>query len=226
MFSVCVFLGSMCLKLLLRDDFENLKYWLDPWLSCMFDWIHICVFHFSTSSSCNLDSFSTAGGLIKLLFSFLVIYPSTNPRQLHFSTPFCLTPLDTSIYRDLLGSYLSVNCDFPLIFLELSLDKLVFSPPKTLSLTPSLFPGNFQAFSSFFLHLVSFFSLIYMHFMFWNLGFGIFEKFWGFSKLMSFCWNFGMGFCLNKFKISCIALHKHYNSIIMHLDVFKLIVCW
>ena len=30
--------------------------------------------------------------------------------------------------------------------------------------------------------------------MFWNLGFGVFEKFWGFSRLLSFCWNFGMGF--------------------------------
>ena len=28
-------------------------------------------------------------------------------------------------------------------------------------------------------------------FMFWNLGFGGFENFWGFSKLMSFCWNLG-----------------------------------
>ena len=82
----------------------------------------------------------------------------------------------------------------------------------------------FKAFSSLSLHLVSFFSLIYMHFMFWNLGFGVFEKFWDFSKLMSFCWNFGMGFCLNEFKISCIASHKHYNSIVMHLDVCKLIV--
>ena len=31
---VCVCFGSMCLKLLLRDDFESLKYWLDPWLCC------------------------------------------------------------------------------------------------------------------------------------------------------------------------------------------------
>ena len=35
-----------------------------------------------------------------------------------------------------------------------------------------------------------------------------------------------MSVCLNEFKISCIASHKHYNSIIMHLDVCKLIVCW
>ena len=109
---------------------------------------------------------------------------------------------------------------------SLSLDRSVLSPPKTLSLTPNLFPSVFQAFSSFSLHLVSFFSLIYMHFMFWNLGFRVFEKFWGFSKLLSFYWNFGMGCYLNEFKISCIASYKHYNNIIMHLDVCNLIVCW
>ena len=43
--------------------------------------------------------------------------------------------------------------------------------------------------------------------MFWNLGFGVFEKFWGFSKLMSYFWNFGMGFHLNEFKTLYIASH-------------------
>ena len=43
---VCVFLGSLCLNLLLSDDFESLKCCLDPWLSCMLDCIHICVFPF------------------------------------------------------------------------------------------------------------------------------------------------------------------------------------
>ena len=43
---MCVFLGSMCLKLLLRDDFESLKCCLDLWLSCMLDCIHIYVFPF------------------------------------------------------------------------------------------------------------------------------------------------------------------------------------
>ena len=47
MFSVCeCFLGSLCLKLLFKDDFESLKCWLDHWLSCMLDCIHICVFPF------------------------------------------------------------------------------------------------------------------------------------------------------------------------------------
>ena len=42
---VCVFLRSLCLELLLRDDFERLLYWLDYWLSCMLDCIHVYVFH-------------------------------------------------------------------------------------------------------------------------------------------------------------------------------------
>ena len=154
-----------------------------------------------------LDSFSTADGSIELFFSFLLICPLTNPRQLHLSTPFCstpgltlistlarhlsiyqafqlpliaisiascqlgglieissgpliafrqlvdrssfflafywfvhrqfhlstpfcstpgLTPFDTFICRDLLSSYLSANRDFPLIFLNLSLDRLAW----------------------------------------------------------------------------------------------------
>ena len=40
---VCVF-GIYVLKILLRNIFESLKYCLDPWLSCMLDCIHICVF--------------------------------------------------------------------------------------------------------------------------------------------------------------------------------------
>ena len=144
-----------------------------------------------------LNSFSTASGSIKLLFSFLLICPSTDPRQLHPSTPFCLTPLDSSICQDLLGSYLSANCDFPLLFLDLSLDRLAFSPPKTLSLPLQIsFPSVLQAFSSFSLHLVSFFSLIYMHFMFWNLGFGVFKNFWVFFKIDEFLLKFWDRFLL------------------------------
>ena len=43
---MCVFLGSLCLIFLLRDDSESLKCWLDLLLSCMLDCIHICVFLF------------------------------------------------------------------------------------------------------------------------------------------------------------------------------------
>ena len=42
---MCV-LGSLCLSFFFRDVFERSKCCLDPWLSCMFDCIHICVFLF------------------------------------------------------------------------------------------------------------------------------------------------------------------------------------
>ena len=160
-----------------------------------------------------LDSFLTAGGSIKLPFRFLLICPSTTSSVNAFL-------LDTSIGQDLLGFYLSVNRDFPLIFLNLSLDRLVFSPPKTLSLTPNLIP---MCSSSFFELFSSLGKFLFSHLHVFHV---LKPRFWGFSKLMSFCWNFGMGFCLNEFKISYIASHKHYNSIIMHLDMCKLIMCW
>ena len=55
-----------------------------------------------------------------------------------------------------------------------------------------------------------------MHFMIFDLTFGFFDKLWGFSKFWSFCENFGLGFCLNDFKSSCITLHLHFNYIFMH----------
>ena len=76
------------------------------------------------------------------------------------------TYLDTFICRALLTFYIKVQRDPFLTFLDLSLNRLVFSPPKPLSLTPNFFlkvsSGSFQVF----LHLVSFLSLIFMHFMF------------------------------------------------------------
>ena len=139
-----------------------------------------------------------------------------------FVDVFSLTPLSIEIYWTSIYRFRVIRFSF--ISSSLSIALSPHLPNHSLSLQTS-FPSDFQAFSRFSLHLVCLFSLIYMHLMFWNLGFGVFEKFWGFSKLMSYWWNFGMGFCLNEFKISCIASHKHYNSIIMHLDVCKMIVC-
>ena len=51
--------------------------------------------------------------------------------------------------------------------------------------------------------------------MFWNLGFGVFEKFWGFSKLLSFCWNFGMG--LKDLILKSHALH--------HISIITVLSC-
>ena len=44
---VCVFLGSMCLKLQLRDVFERFIWCFNHWLCCMFDYIHVSIFLFS-----------------------------------------------------------------------------------------------------------------------------------------------------------------------------------
>ena len=44
---MCVCFGiKMLIIFLLRDVFGRSKCCLDPWLSCMFDYIHICVFLF------------------------------------------------------------------------------------------------------------------------------------------------------------------------------------
>ena len=58
-----------------------------------------------------------------------------------------------------------------------------------------------------------------MHFMHLDLGFGLFENFYGFSKLMKVLCNFWDVCCLNEFKTSCIALHSHYNNVSCILDV-------
>ena len=63
-----------------------------------------------------------------------------------------------------------------------------------------------------------------MHFIYSDLTFGIFDKLWGFSKLMEFLWNFWDGLCENGFKSSCIASHLHYNNVSCILDVCLL--CW
>ena len=194
----------LCFSLLEKLFLSNLDTFSTPgYISC-----------FSTSSYCNLDSFSTArwidqdffwildsfsivGGSIELPLAFCWFVPrqildSCICRRFIFSTPLSVEIYWTSIYR---------FCAIRFSFLSISFDSFVFSPPKPLSHS-KLLPQGFFKLLQVFLHLVSFKSLIYMHFMFWNLGFRVFEKFWGFSKLMSYWWNFGMGFCLNEFKIS------------------------
>ena len=52
-----------------------------------------------------------------------------------------------------------------------------------------------------------------------DLGFGLFDKFWGFSKLMKVLGNFWVGCYLFEFKTSCIASHEYYNNVSCILDV-------
>ena len=139
-----------------------------------------------------LDSFSTAGGSIELFFSFLLICPSTDPRQLHLSTPFLLytwldTCLDTSRHL-----YLSSFTDLLYKGLAWSDSHFSQSPSRQIHLFTSqtslshskLLPQGFFKLVQVFLHLVSFESLIYMHFMFWNLGFGVFQNWSDFVEIL------------------------------------------
>ena len=102
--------------------------------------------------------------------------------------------LNTSICWELLKLYI-LGCRDPVLISLISLDlsTLVHLPNHSLSLQNS-FPSVFQAFSRISLHLVSFDSLIFMHFILWNLSFWNFCKVWGFSKSKRFLWNFWDGF--------------------------------
>ena len=122
----------------MRDNFESLICWLDHWLSCMLDCIHVYVFllskncfeklawhlldtssiasyllsflsfflsqsrqHLDTwwinqASSYLLDSFSTPGGLIELLFLIRYFCSSMLSRHLHLSTSIFSIPTSTN----------------------------------------------------------------------------------------------------------------------------------
>ena len=98
-------------------------------------------------------------------------------------------------------------------FLNLSRSVRTCSPPKSLFLTPNIFP---KWFSSIFKFLSSLGMSLFSHLHAFHV---LKPRFWGFSKLMCYCWNFGMGFCLNEFKISCIAPHYIITVLSCILDV-------
>ena len=120
------------------------------------------------------------------------------------------TPLSVENYW---GSIYRLQRDLILIFsISLNLSVLIHLPNTFFSLKTF----NLRDFRPFLAsnHLVCFlFFSFFVHFMHLDLGFGVFENIWGFSKLLSYCWNFGMSFWLNEFKTSCITSH-------MHLDVY------
>ena len=70
-----------------------------------------------------------------------------------------------------------------------------------------------RAFSSSSMSLIHSFII---HFIFYDLTFGVCWKIWGFSNLKRFLQNFWDGICFNDPKCSCIALHLHFNYIFMH----------
>ena len=106
----------------------------------------------------NLDSFSTPGGSIELMFLYLMIYSSTPPQYLYLSNTFFLNTfldrwLDTSlnlICQDLLKHYLFFLVrSKPHFFQSLSLDSSLFSLPNNLISLQSWSSRFLQAFSSF-----------------------------------------------------------------------------
>ena len=109
-------------------------------------------------SSCLLDSFSIAGGYIKLLFLHLMDCSSTPPRYLYLSTTISSIPtsiassipLNTYIYRDLLRTYIFVLHD-PILISSISLDlSTSVHLPNTISLTLNLFLCDFSSFFNIF----------------------------------------------------------------------------
>ena len=149
-------------------------------------------------SSWTLDSFSIDGGLIKLLFCVFASFLDTSLIAVSVDVVFLNTFLDRWLdtSRHL---YLSRIIEALYIWLSRSgsyffdLSAPVHLPNHSLSLQTS-FPSVFQAFSRISLHLVSFDSLIFMHFILWNLSFWDSCKILGFSKSKRFLCNFWDGF--------------------------------
>ena len=140
------------------------------------------------------------------LLSFLLNCSSTDPRRLHKSKPFMLnTWLNTSICRDLLNSYINIQSDSVLTFLDLSL-----STDPSLHLPDTLFslqtfnPRDFRPLLAS-NHLVcSLISSFFMQFMHLDQSFGVFEKNLGFFKIFEFLLKFWDGFL---FTLSLNLMH-------------------
>ena len=104
---------------------------------------------------------------------------------MHPSKPFKLnTCLDTSICQDLLNSYIYIYIYVQhnpfLTFLDLSLNRSIFSPPKHYFLSQNLQP-------MWFLNSPCFKSLGMLSFLFILHAFHAFRsRFWGFWKILEF----------------------------------------
>ena len=110
---------------------------------------------------CILDSFSTPGGSIELLFLILMCCSSIPPRHLNCrrAFPWHLLDryLDTYICRDLLAALCKSPVRSGTHFLRsLSFDTFLFSLPKHSYLIPNLVPQGFFKLFQVFLYLVSF----------------------------------------------------------------------
>ena len=133
-----------------------------------------------------LDSFLMASGSIELvyyLFCWLFLDRSSTVASIDVFYARLLTPLDTSIYRDLLNYYLFVQRNPVVILLDVSLNLSILSPPKTLPFTPNFTLKCFSSFLKFFSSLGEF-LISYLH------AFHVLKPmFWGFWKLLGFFQN-------------------------------------
>ena len=236
----------MSLNFLLRDVFERLKCCLDPWLSCIFDCIHVCVFLFLENwfLAISIDPWHLLDTwLICRALKLFLIAISTPSRQLggsikkvpgsliasrqlvdwssffnrvwwilpqHLSTATSVDALTFDTFLDTSRHlYLSSFTDllykgsvrFPSHFSRsLSRQICLFTSQNTLSDSKSLS----KCFSRFFKFFSSFGKFLFSHLHAFHV---LKPRFWDFSKLMSFCWNFGIGCCLNEFKnfMHCIT---------------------
>ena len=125
-------------------------------------------------SSWTFDSFSIAGGSIELLFCVFASFLDTSSTASFVEVVF----LDTSICRELLKHYILGYCNPVLIFLNLSRSIRSYYAPKHFLLPLKLQPTWFLAFPCFKSLGMCSFSLILHAFR---------PRFWGFSKLMSYC---------------------------------------
>ena len=127
-----------------------------------------------------------------------------------------MTPFDPS---RIVISYIKLQRDFSLIFLNLSRLFLTLHLPKPPSLILNLFPTQSLASrvisSSGMIFLLTFYHAFHL---FWR-NFWDFLKNLGFLKIDEVFAKFLDGFCLNDLKCSCIASHLHFQNLSCIIDV-------
>ena len=153
-------------------DTSSIPYCLSSFFSYFLSlsWQLLDTWWIDQESSCLLDSFSTPGGSIKLLFLDLMSCSSIPTRYLNYRRPFPWYLSRSLSYRQPFPRYLSIPtsielywgsiysflCNLILIYsISLDLSALVYLP-NTISLTPNLFLCDFSSFFKFFLLLVSY----------------------------------------------------------------------
>ena len=153
---------------------------------------------------CILDSFSTPGGSIELLFLDLIPCCSILAWYLNYRRPFSRYLIYLVLLKVLFKPPHAIQFSFHSISFSITLCFLSQTLSSHSNFIPQRFLQDFSSLSSLGKLLISHSSCISC---FWDLGFEVFENFRVFSKLLSYSWNFGMGFHLNEFKTSYTTSH-------------------